>query len=85
MFKCRIKILIKFVEKLFKCMILFNDILTFLVLDNRDGPLITLHFFVIGISKNQMNQIILTYQILLSTKVKNQRVLNERSDFLGTF
>ena len=50
MYKCRIKILIKFVEKLQKYRIMFKDILTFLGLDYRDALLITLYFVVVGIS-----------------------------------
>ena len=49
MYKCRIKILSKFVEKLLKLnRIMFKDILTFLGLDYRDDSLITLYFVVLG-------------------------------------
>ena len=50
MYKCQIKILIKFVEKQFKYRIMFKDIFTFLELDYRDASLITLYFVVLGIS-----------------------------------
>ena len=50
MYKCRIKIVSKFVEELLKNRIMFKDILTFLGLDYRDALLITLYFVVIGIS-----------------------------------
>ena len=40
----------KFVDKLFKYRILFNDILTFLGLNYRDASLKTLYFVVLGIS-----------------------------------
>ena len=50
MYKCRIKIVSKFNEKLFKNRIMFKDILMFLGLDYRDASLITLYFVVLGIS-----------------------------------
>ena len=46
MYKCRIKIVGKFVEKLPKNRIMFMDILTFLGLDYRVASLITLYFVV---------------------------------------
>ena len=46
MYKCRIKIVSQFVEKLLKYRIMFKDILTFLGIDYRDAPLITLYFVV---------------------------------------
>ena len=45
-----IQIVYKFVRKLLKYMILFKDILTFLLLDYRDASLIILYLVVIGIS-----------------------------------
>ena len=50
MYKCRIKIVGKFVEKLLKNRIMFMDILTFLGLDYRVASLIILYFVVPGIS-----------------------------------
>ena len=50
MYKCRIKIVSEFVEKLLKNRIIFKDILTFFGLDYRDASLITLYFVVLGIS-----------------------------------
>ena len=50
MYKWRIKILIKFVQKLFKYRIMFKNIFTFLGLDYRDALLKTLYFVVLGIS-----------------------------------
>ena len=50
MYKCLIKILIKFVEKLLKYRVMFKDILTFLGLDYRVAPLITLYFDVPGMN-----------------------------------
>ena len=50
MYKCRIKILNKYVEKLLKYRLIFKDIFTFLGLDYRDASLITLYFLVLGIS-----------------------------------
>ena len=40
----------KFVEKLLKNRITFNDIFTFSGIDYRDAPLITLYFVVLEIS-----------------------------------
>ena len=48
MYKCFIKIVSKYVEKLPKYRIMFKDILTFLGLDYRDASLITLYFVVLG-------------------------------------
>ena len=48
LFKCGIKILIKFFEKLLKYRIMFKDILTFLGLDYRDASLIILYLVVLG-------------------------------------
>ena len=42
------KIVSKFVAKLIKYMLLFKNILTFLVLDYRDASLTTLYLVVIG-------------------------------------
>ena len=50
MYKCLIKIVSKFVEKLLEYRIMFKDILTFLGLDYIDDSLITLYFDVLGIS-----------------------------------
>ena len=50
MYKWRIKILIKFVQKLFKYRIMFKNIFTFLGLDYRDALLKTLYFVVLVIS-----------------------------------
>ena len=50
MYKSRNKILSKFVEKLLNCRIMFKDILAFVGLDNREVPLITFNFVVLGIS-----------------------------------
>ena len=65
----------KFVAKLLKYIILFQDIVTFIGLDYRDASLITSYLVVILISilKNQMNRIICC-----------QNVLNGRTDFLVT-
>ncbi len=43
MFKCRTKILSKFVEKLLKYRIMVKDIIMFLGLDYRDASLVTLY------------------------------------------
>ena len=59
------KILSKFVAKMIKYMLLFKDILTFLVIDYRDASLITLYLVAI---KNQMNRIILTFKKFFSKK-----------------
>ena len=50
MYKCQIKILFKFVEKLLKYRMIFKGILTFLGLDYRDALLTKLYFVVLGIS-----------------------------------
>ena len=50
MYKCRIKITSKFVEKMLKYRIMFKDILTFLGLDYRVASPITLYFVVPGIN-----------------------------------
>ena len=50
MFKCRIKIVSKFVKKLLKNRIMLMDILTFLGLDYRVASPIILYFVVPGIS-----------------------------------
>ena len=50
MYKCRIKIVSKFVEKLLKNRIMFKDILTFLGLAYRGASLITLYFFILRIN-----------------------------------
>ena len=50
MYKSQSKIISKYVEKLLKYRILFEDILTFLELGYRDALLITLYFVVPGIS-----------------------------------
>ena len=43
-------IISKFVAKLHRYRIMFEDLLTFLRLDNRDSSLITLYLVVVGIS-----------------------------------
>ena len=50
MYKCQIKIFIKFVKKLLKYRIMFKDKLKFLGLYYRDALLITLYFVVLEIS-----------------------------------
>ena len=50
MYKCRIKIVSKLIEKLLKYRIMLKDILTFLGLDYIDASLITLYFVDLGIS-----------------------------------
>ena len=50
MYKSRNKIVSKFVVRLLKDRIMFNDILTFLGLVYRDASLIPLYFNVLGIS-----------------------------------
>ena len=58
MFICRIKIVSKFIEKLFKYRIMFEDILTLLGLDYRDASLIKLYFVVLGISISKIRSIV---------------------------
>ena len=50
MYKSRNKILGKLLEKLLKYRIMFKDIITFLGIDYKDAPLITLNIVVLGIS-----------------------------------
>ena len=50
MYKCRIKIISKFVEKMLKYRIMSKDILTFLGLDYRVASLIILNFVVLRIN-----------------------------------
>ena len=57
MYKCRIKIVSKFVEKLLKYRIMFMDKLTFFELDYRDASLITLYFVVLGIGISKIRSI----------------------------
>ena len=58
----------KFVVKLLIYRIMFEDILTFLGLDNRYASFITLNFVVLGISipKDLMNRIIISHKNLLT-------------------
>ena len=63
MYKCRIKIARKFVEKLLKYRIMFKDNLISLVLDYRDASLITLYFVVLGISIPKIRSIGLLYHL----------------------
>ena len=71
MYKSRDKIVTKFVEKLLKYRILFQDILTFLGLNS----LITLYFVVQGISIPKIKSIGQFYHIkIIVKKVKHQHV-----------
>ena len=57
MYKSRFKIVSKFVEKLQKYMILFKDILILEGLYYKDASLMTLYFFVLGITMKGLESI----------------------------
>ena len=59
-------------------MLLFKGILTFLRLVYRDASL-----KYESVLKNQMNRMILTLKKFVVKKVKNQLVLNGRTDFMA--
>ena len=67
------KMIRKFVAKLFKYRILFEDILTFLGLNYIDASLIILYLIVLWnkYSKNQINRMIISHKKLLLKKLKS--------------
>ena len=70
-YNSRNKIVSKFVGKLLKYRIMFKYTLTCLVLDYRDASLITLYFFVLGISFPKIRSIgLLNYIKMFKMKVQ---------------
>ena len=82
MYKCRIKILNKFVEKLQKYRKMFKDIITFLGLDYRDALLITLFFVVLVISITKIKQIGKLYHIKICCLKSGSWKENEVAGFV---
>ena len=71
MYKSRNKIVGKFVEKLLKYRIMFEDILTFTGLERCSAYNNVICCPRNQYAKNQINRIITSYKILLLKKVKN--------------